>query len=116
MATFVMTTKLSHEALASPDAFDELSAVVNARVRQECPSVQWWRSFVLLGPVDYLDIFSAPDIETATKVAALIRSFGHATTQIWPAVEAEAFKEIVRGIASPRREAASGSRPPSRRG
>jgi uncharacterized protein with GYD domain len=94
-----MTTKLSHEALVSPASFEEISASVTARIRAECPNVEWWSSYVVLGPTDYLDIFTAPDIETAAKVATVIRSYGHASTEIWPAVEWDAFKTIVRGMA-----------------
>lgn len=98
MSTFVMLTKLSHEALASPRSFEQLSAAVTARIRKDCPAVQWRSSYVLLGPHDYLDVFTARDAEEAAKVATLIRSYGHATTEIWPAVEWLAFKEIVRGM------------------
>jgi uncharacterized protein with GYD domain len=101
MATFIMTTKLSHQALASPRSFEELSATVTQRLRADCPEVEWWSSYVVLGPADYLDIFTAPDVETAAKVAAIIRSYGHATTEIWPAVEWDAFKSIVKEM-SPR--------------
>jgi uncharacterized protein with GYD domain len=98
MATFIMTTKLSHAALVSPRSFEDLSASVSERIRAECPDVKWWSSYVVLGPTDYLDIFTAPDIETAAKVATIIRSYGHATTEIWPAVEWDAFKSIVRDM------------------
>ncbi len=51
---------------------------------------------MVLGPADYLDIFTAPDIETATKVATIIRTFGHATTEVWGATEWDKFIELFR--------------------
>jgi uncharacterized protein with GYD domain len=99
MATFIMTTKLAHEALTSPRSFEELSAQITQRLKAECPQVEWWSNYVVLGPTDYLDIFTAPDIETAAKVAAIIRSYGHATTETWPAIEWDAFKSIVKDMA-----------------
>jgi len=56
-----------------------------------------------LGPCDYLDIFIANEIETAARVSALIRTFGHARTEIWRATEWDRFKEIVRTLPGPTR-------------
>ena len=98
MATFIMLTRLSHEVLKSPDALSELSHEVMEQIRKSCPNVVWNASYVVLGPADYLDIFTAPDIETATKVATIIRTFGHATTEIWAATEWEKFTELLRSL------------------
>jgi uncharacterized protein with GYD domain len=96
MATFIMLTRLSHQALQSPSSLETLSHEVMERIRADCPGVEWKASYVVLGPADYLDIFTAPDNEMATKVATVIRTFGHATTEIWPATEWEAFTKLVR--------------------
>jgi uncharacterized protein with GYD domain len=96
MATFIMLTRLSHQALTSPSSLENLSREVMEHIRAECPGVQWKQSFVVLGPADYLDIFEAPDIEMATKVATIIRTFGHATTEVWGATEWDRFTELVR--------------------
>ena len=96
MQTFIMLTRLSHTALASPSSLENLEREVMERVRAECETVEWCESFVVLGPYDYLDIFKAPDNETATKVATIVRTFGHAQTEIWAATEWERFKELVR--------------------
>jgi uncharacterized protein with GYD domain len=68
------------------------------RIRSECADLKWIHNFAVLGPYDYLDIFQAPDNETAFKVAAIIRSFGHADTEIWAATEWAKFKEMIRAI------------------
>ncbi len=91
MATFIMLTRLSHQTLQSPSSLENLSREIMERIREDCPGVKWKQSYVVLGPADYLDIFSAPDIETAMKVATVIRTFGHATTEIWGATEWEKF-------------------------
>ncbi|MND06129.1 hypothetical protein D3C83_273300 [compost metagenome] len=51
---------------------------------------------MVLGPTDYVDIFTAPDNAAATKVATIIRTFGHATTEVWPATEWDEFIKLVR--------------------
>ena len=43
----------------------------------------------------------ANDIETAARVSALIRTFGHAQTEIWTATEWDRFKETVRTLPRP---------------
>jgi uncharacterized protein with GYD domain len=96
MATFIMLTRPSHQALRSPSSLETLSHAVMERVRADCRGVEWKAGYVVLGPADYLDIFTAPDIETATKVATIIRTFGHATTGVWGATEWDKFLELVR--------------------
>jgi uncharacterized protein with GYD domain len=100
MATFIMLTRLSHQALRSPSSLDTLSHAVMERIRSDCKGVEWKASYVVLGPADYVDIFTAPDIETATKVATIIRTFGHATTEVWGAIEWDKFTELVRSMPS----------------
>lgn len=96
MATFIMLTRLSHQALRSPSSLENLSHRVMERIRSDCEGVEWKASYVTLGPADYLDIFTASDLEMATKVATIIRTFGHATTEVWGATEWEKFTELVR--------------------
>jgi uncharacterized protein with GYD domain len=98
MLTFIMFTRLNPEALRAPKALEELERQAMERVRKECPEVEWVKSYAILGPCDYLDIFRAKDIETASKVSALVRTFGHAHTEVWTATEWDRFKDIVRAL------------------
>jgi uncharacterized protein with GYD domain len=98
MMTFIMLTRLSPEAVRSPKALEDLERQAVERVRKECPDIEWLSSYAVLGPSDYLDIFRAKDVETASKVSALIRTFGHAHTEIWTATDWDRFKEIVRTL------------------
>src|SRR5512143_533531 len=96
MSTFIMLTRLSHQALQSPSSLADLNRQVADRIRVDCPEVEWKANYVILGPADYLDIFAAPDVESAIKVVTIIRTFGHATTEIWSATEWDRFVELVR--------------------
>jgi uncharacterized protein with GYD domain len=96
MAHYIMLTRLSHDALKSPSSLAELSREVSERIGAECSSVKWQASYAAMGLADYVDIFEAPDNEIAMKVATIIRTFGHATTEIWPVVEWSRFKELIR--------------------
>jgi uncharacterized protein with GYD domain len=105
MATFIMLTRLSHQALQSPSSLETLSHQIMERIRAECPKVEWKASYVVLGPTDYVDIFTAPDNAEATKVATIIRTFGHATTEVWPATEWDQFTKLVRYLPPAKKEA-----------
>lgn len=107
MATYIMLTRLSHEALTSPSSLENLEREVKERIAAECPDVSWKESFVILGPADYLDIFEAPDNAAATKVATIIRTFGHAQTEIWGATPWKEFKEAARYLPPAERPAAA---------
>ncbi|HYL22734.1 MAG TPA: GYD domain-containing protein [Gemmatimonadales bacterium] len=98
MTTFIMLTRVSPEALRSPHAIEALERQAMNAVRSECPEVEWLHSWAVLGAYDYVDVFHAPDIETATKVAMLVRLAGHATTEVWPATEWPKFKMLVRTL------------------
>ncbi len=98
VSTYMLLTRLSPEALNRPGAVIELNKKVEERIRQECPGVKWVANYAVLGPCDYLDVFEAPDIDSATKVALLVRSFGHATTETWVATPWDRFLTLARSL------------------
>lgn len=98
MLTFVMLTRLSPDALRSPKTLAELEHAVVERIGKECPKVKWLHNFAILGGCDYLDIFQAPDMETAMKVSTVVRTFGHATTEVWAAEEWSRYKQMLRAM------------------
>ena len=52
MATFVMLTRLSPEAVADPRAFEQLSQQVTEKIKAQCPEVKWLGNYAVLGPYD----------------------------------------------------------------
>ena len=101
MAIYVLLTRLSPDALHQPKSFETLERHVAERVREHCPEVRWLGNYGLLGPWDYLDLFEAPDNAAALRVAVLVRSHGHAVTELWPAVEWSAFKDLLHSLPRP---------------
>ncbi len=99
MQTFILLTRLSPDAVKNPRALEELENKVMERVRKECPDIEWLHNFAILGPYDYLDVFRAPDEQSAFKMATLIRTFGHCTTEVWTATEWARFRNVIHELA-----------------
>lgn len=95
MGTYVMLTKVSPESTSSPERLKTLEHDIKERIKKHCPQVHWVANYAVLGPYDYLDIFEAPDEIAASKVSAIVRSFGHATTETWSALPWERFKGMI---------------------
>jgi uncharacterized protein with GYD domain len=93
---FILLTRLIGKEV-HPDQFSiqELKQRVSEQIASNCPEVVWISNYALFGAYDYLDIFRAPDIETAMQVAMLVRSFGEAATEVWPALEWKKFDTLV---------------------
>lgn len=98
MQTFVLLTRLSPEALKSPASMEDFEKRAIGHIERECPEVKWLHSYVLLGPYDYLDIFTAPDTHAALKVSAIIRSFGRAHSEVWSATDWNDFKALLHSL------------------
>ncbi len=101
MPTFVMLTRLSSDALTSAKSLEKLESQVVEKIQFECPNVEWLHNLAILGDCDYLDIFTAPDIDTAMRVSTIVRTFGHANTEVWTAMEWSKYKELVRHLSAP---------------
>lgn len=100
MMTFIMLTRMSSEATHTPQTLEQREKDVMERLRTQCPDVRWIHNYVMLGPYQYLDIFEAPDIDSATKVATLVRAYGHAHPEIWPATAWAHFKDVLHQLPS----------------
>jgi uncharacterized protein with GYD domain len=98
MGTYVILTRVSPESVAQPESLKNLEQAVKSRVNEECPDVKWLANYAVMGPYDYLDVFEAPDNETAMRVSTIIRSVGNSTTELWPATEWTRFRDQVLNI------------------
>jgi hypothetical protein len=77
---------------------EDLEHRVMDHVRLACPTAQWIGSYAVLGPYDYLDIFKAESVDDASKISAIVRTCGHAHTELWPLTEWTRFRSLIREL------------------
>jgi len=91
MATYVLMTKLSPSALAVDSGRRKTGHGFKKEVESLCPGLKWIAHYALLGPYDFMDVYEAPDQETAFKVSLLSREKGAVSAESWPAVPYDTF-------------------------
>jgi len=82
MPTFFMHTKFTLDPRRSLQSQEELEGQTMDRIRSQLPQVTW-TNVAVIGHYEYLETFCAPDMDTALEVAAIVRSFAHAHTEVW---------------------------------
>lgn len=98
MNTYVLMTKLSPEAeMRIKDRANQGRKWLD-QVKQKCPEVKFLHHYALLGPYDFLDIYEAPDEETAAKVAMISLQKGAFQAESWTAIPYKRFLELIEEI------------------
>lgn len=98
MPTFVLMTRISAEALQ--DAHDRRVSGKRwlNKVQTACPQVKWLAHYALLGPYDYMDIYEAPDVETAHRVSLISRASGAISAESWQAMPYDRFLKLLEEV------------------
>ncbi len=86
MKTFVLMTKLAPEMSKQVKSRSSIGRAWLRQVKKKCPEVKFKAHYALLGPYDFLDIYEAPDEETAAKVSMISRAHGAASAESWTAI------------------------------
>lgn len=81
MATYIILSRVSPEALQKPRSLKELAEKVSAKIKSECPAVTWKDSYSTLGRFDVVDIIESDDPKQVEKAAMIIRAYGHSMTE-----------------------------------
>ncbi|MCP4685102.1 MAG: GYD domain-containing protein [bacterium] len=104
MKTFILMTRM-----ASQDAnIMEVATKLKGRgrtesgwikaVKEKCPKVKFVAHYALLGTWDFMDIYEAPDEETAAIVSLLSRSSGAHRVESWVAIPNSRLMEMAEAI------------------
>lgn len=95
MPTFVLMTKITPELAGDPRGRKRVGRDWMRQVAEKCPGVKWLAHYALLGPYDFMDIYEAPDVETAHKVSYLSLAGGAADAESWHALPYEKFMDVM---------------------
>ena len=94
MQTFVLMTKLAPEMSKRVKDQEKIGREWLDQVKKKCPEVNFLSHYALLGPYDFLDIYEAPDEETAAKVSLISLQSGAFTAESWVAIPYKRFIEL----------------------
>ncbi len=98
MQTFVLMTKLAPEMSRQVKDQEKIGRVWLQQVKKKCPEVNFLSHYALLGPYDFLDIYEAPDEETAAKVSLISLQSGAFLAESWVAIPYKRFVELAKEI------------------
>ncbi|NIR53143.1 GYD domain-containing protein [candidate division KSB1 bacterium] len=98
MPTFVLMTKLSPEVTRKMKDRAKIGRAWLQQVKKKCPEVKFISHYALLGQFDFLDIYEAPDEETAAKVSMISLSNGAFQAESAIAIPYKRFLDLTEEI------------------
>lgn len=98
MQTFILMTKLSPEISRQMKKRAKIGRAWLEQVKEKCPEVKFIAHYALLGAFDFLDIYEAPNEETAAKVSMISMANGAFEAQSWTAIPYKRFVELTEEI------------------
>lgn len=98
MQTYILLTRLSHEA--SRHVRDQARAGQKwlEEVKEKCPEVNFLSHYALLGRYDFLDVYEAPNEEVAAKVSMISLKNGAAQAESLLAIPYRRFVELAQEL------------------
>jgi uncharacterized protein with GYD domain len=95
---FALMTKLAPNALHDASGRRAMGKEWLHKVKVTCPSVRWVAHYAILGPYDFMDIYEAPDVETAHSVSILSRAGGALAAESWQLLPYEDFLQVLEKV------------------
>lgn len=98
MQTYILLTKLSTDLSKQMKDRASIGRSWLEQVKEKCPEVKFVSHYALLGQYDFLDIYEAPDEETAAKVSMISQANGALQSQSLSAIPYKRFLDLVKEI------------------
>ena len=94
MQTYILLTKLAPQASKQLEDRAKASHDWYTAVKHNCPGVKFLSHYALLGQYDFIDIYEAPNEETAAKVSMISRINGALYAESLIAIPHKRYLEI----------------------
>ncbi|MCK4361349.1 MAG: GYD domain-containing protein [Bacteroidales bacterium] len=94
MQTYILMTKLSPDLLSQMKDREKLGRNWLEQVKEKCPEVKFIAHYAILGQYDFLDIYEAPNEETAAKVSMISLANGAFQAESLPAIPYKRFLKL----------------------
>ncbi len=107
MKTFILMSKLAPhgpsliEVASKVREGSEVGRKWIEEVKEICPQVKFKLHFALLGGYDFMDIYEAPDEETAAEVSMICGANGTFIAESWTAIPEKRLVEIAKKVRKP---------------
>ena len=98
MPTFVLMTRLGAGSMHDAKGRRATGKEWLYKVKESCPTVKWIAHYAILGPYDFMDIYDAPDVETAHKVSIISRAEGALAAESWQALPYDNFLKLLDAV------------------
>jgi uncharacterized protein with GYD domain len=98
MPRFVLMTRLSPDSVRDAEVRRAMGRAWLKKVSAVCPEVEWIAHYAILGPYDFMDIYDAPDVETAHKVSLVTRCEGAVSAESWQALDYDDFLGLLEEV------------------
>lgn len=98
MQTYILLTKLSPELLKQMKKREQIGRKWLDKVKEKCPEVKFKDHYALLGDYDFIDIYEAPDEETAAKVSMISQQNGATQANSMAAIPYKRFLKLTEDL------------------
>ncbi|MFP4471903.1 MAG: GYD domain-containing protein [Bacteroidales bacterium] len=98
MQTYILFTKLSTDLSFEMKNRERQGRNWLEQVREKCPEVKFLAHYAILGEYDFIDIYEAPDPESAAKVSMISQANGALQAKSMLAIQYKRFLELTEEI------------------
>ena len=98
MPMFALMTKMAPGAMHDASGRRSMGKEWLQKVKTTCPTVKWVAHYAILGPYDFMDIYEAPDVETAHTVSIISRAGGALSAESWQLLPYDNFLQLLEKV------------------